>query len=237
MADLEALLVLQEHDVRLDQLRHRRATLAEREQLAALDERLDEVAARAEITRTARDEVGAEESRHEDEVAALGGRATLAERTLYSGEVASPRELQGLQADVDQLRRRAREAEERQLGAMERREPLDAELAGLDAERAGLMAERDAVGTVLASAEREIDALIAAEAAARDACAATLAPTLVAEYERCRVKANGVGVARLAGNTCQGCHLTIPATEVDRIRKAGGESIAYCDNCGCILVP
>ena len=53
----------------------------------------------------------------------------------------------------------------------------------------------------------------------------------------CRAKANGVGAARLVGNTCQGCHLTIPATEVDRIRKAADGPIVFCDNCGTILVP
>ena len=47
----------------------------------------------------------------------------------------------------------------------------------------------------------------------------------------------GVGVARLVGSTCQGCHLSIPSTEVEQIRSAAGGSVAYCDNCGCILVP
>jgi hypothetical protein len=46
-----------------------------------------------------------------------------------------------------------------------------------------------------------------------------------------------VGAARLVGTTCQGCHLTIPATEVDRIRKAPKGTVEYCDNCGAILVP
>ena len=40
------------------------------------------------------------------------------------------------------------------------------------------------------------------------------------------------------GNTCQGCRLTIPSTEVVRIRKAGPDSdVSHCDNCGAILVP
>jgi hypothetical protein len=51
-------------------------------------------------------------------------------------------------------------------------------------------------------------------------------------------QAKGIGIARLVGNTCQGCRLTIPATEVDRIRKAGPDDPVFqCDNCGAILVP
>ena len=65
-----------------------------------------------------------------------------------------------------------------------------------------------------------------------------LDPTLVVEYERRRARAAaGVGVARLVGKTCQGCHLSIPSTEVARIRRAPEGTISYCDNCGCILVP
>jgi uncharacterized protein len=44
-------------------------------------------------------------------------------------------------------------------------------------------------------------------------------------------------VALLIGDTCQGCRLSIPATEVDRIRHDPEAGIASCDNCGAILVP
>jgi len=61
---------------------------------------------------------------------------------------------------------------------------------------------------------------------------------VVALYERCRANSpSKAGAARLVGHTCQGCHLTIPATEVDALRKAPPGTIAHCDNCGAILVP
>ena len=78
---------------------------------------------------------------------------------------------------------------------------------------------------------------MAEERKARDAIAGELDPSLVGDYERRRGRARGVGVARLVGMTCQGCHLSIPATEVDSIRRAPEGTISYCDNCGCILVP
>jgi predicted nucleic acid-binding Zn-ribbon protein len=31
--------------------------------------------------------------------------------------------------------------------------------------------------------------------------------------------------------------LSIPSTEVERIRRAPDGSVSYCDNCGAILVP
>ena len=168
---------------------------------------------------------------------ALQARAAQEESRLYSGEVASPRELQALQADVDQLRHHQRELENRELALMEQREPVDAELAGLEEQRRALVTEVDSIRQELEAAVGDIDAEVATEQGARDEIAAGLEGALLAEYERCRARANGVGAARLVGTTCQGCHLTIPSTEAERIKRADGARVEHCDNCGCILVP
>ena len=36
--------------------------------------------------------------------------------------------------------------------------------------------------------------------------------------------------------SCSGCHLTLPATEIDRIKKAPPDAFFTCDQCGRILV-
>ncbi|MCZ7526477.1 MAG: C4-type zinc ribbon domain-containing protein [Acidimicrobiia bacterium] len=178
-----------------------------------------------------------EEERLEGEARALEDREREVDRRMYSGEVSSPRELQAMQADVDQLRRHRRMVEDRELEAMEAREALDREVAGVEAERATVQAELDRLGASLADQEAAIDAELAVELEARDKLASDIAADLLALYERCRERARGVGVARLVGSTCQGCHLSIPATEVDRIRREPPDTVAHCDNCGCILVP
>jgi uncharacterized protein len=234
---LEPLLALQERDLALDRLRHERETLPERAVLATLSQRLRELAATRDARQAERDEIARQERRYADEVQQLGEQAGIAEQRLYSGEIASPRELQALQADVEQLRRRQKTIEDRELGAMEQREPLDGALATATADWDAAEAEASQARSALEGRERELDASAAAEQAARDQLAAGIDAGLLADYERRRARANGVGVARLVGSTCQGCHLSIPATEVDRIRKEGDGALAYCDNCGCILVP
>jgi len=144
--------------------------------------------------------------------------------------------LQSMQADVEQLRRHQRGLENRELELMETREQLDAGVAELEAQHGALAGELDRLRRTLGDAEAVIDGEAKVELAARASVAAGIADALVSEYERCRVQARGIGVARLVGNTCQGCHLSIPATEVERIKKAGG-AVEHCDNCGCILVP
>jgi predicted nucleic acid-binding Zn-ribbon protein len=237
VSDLESLLALQERDLALDRLRHQRATLPERNQLAVVRDRLDGLAQTRAVQQAGRDEVAGNEQRLADEAQRLAAQAAAAEQRLYSGEVSSPRELQALQADVGQLRRHQGEVEDRQLSAMEQREPLDATLGTLDTDRDRLEAERAALQRDLDAREQELDEATAAERAARDEIAGSLDASLVSEYERRRERGNGVGAARLSGMTCQGCHLSIPATEVDRIRKQRDGALAFCDNCGCILVP
>ena len=233
----DTLLDLQDHDTAADRLRHRRETLEERGALAGVEARFAEVDARRAELRTRRDDAAREEQRFDDEAKSLEERAAEVERKMYSGEIASPRELQSMQADVDQLRRHQRGLEDRELAVMEQREALDNEMAKLDAEAGALETEGGQLRDVLTRAEAEIDAALGAERAARDELAGRLSVELLDDYERCRRHARGIGAARLVAGTCQGCHLSIPSTEAERIRKGGAGVIAHCDNCGCILVP
>jgi len=235
--ELERLLVVQEHDLALDRLRHRRVSLAERaeldvrrRELAVLDAELADLGQRREGVR-------AEERRLDDEAQAVGARAADADRKLYSGTVSSPRELQAMQADIDMLKRQRSDLEDRELEVMEARESLDGEISTRDEKRAQLEADATRLASVIAAAEAEIDAEAGAEAAARAEVASGIAPNLLRDYETRRAQNRGAGAAKLVGTTCQACHLSIPSTEAERIRRSAGEVVAYCDNCGAILVP
>jgi uncharacterized protein len=236
-AALDDLLALQERDAALDRLRHRHQTLPERDGLVRGEADAAALDARAATVRAERDTVAREEQRLDDEARSLAEKATEVEARMYSGEVSSPRELQAMQSDVESLRKHQRTIENRELELMETREPLDATVTELDGQLDVLAGEIDRIRRALTESEAEIAAEAKVEREARDALAAGIDPALVKEYERCRSQAQGVGVARLVGNTCQGCHLTIPATEVERIKKSAGNPLAFCDNCGAILVP
>ena len=236
MTTLDTLLEVQARDTTLDQLRHEHAALPEREQLAALEAETAAIDARLAEARAARDAVLADEKRLDDEAASLEAKASAADQKLYSGSITSPKELEALQADVASLRKHRDEVEDRELEVMERREAADAEVAAIEVERADVDARADGVRAVLAGREAELDARIAEEAAARSELTEQVDGALLAEYERRRVQARGIGVARLVGPTCQGCHIALPATEVERIRHAAADALNFCDNCGCILV-
>jgi predicted nucleic acid-binding Zn-ribbon protein len=234
---LEALLLVQEHDTARDRLRHRRIALPERAALEAEQAKRRELEAQAAEVRGRRDTVLAEERRLDDETRSLGAKADEADKQLYSGSTNSPKELQAMQADVDMLRRQRSDLEDQELEVMEAREVLDAELASLDADMGRLGEEIDRLAGLIAAAETEIDAELAQEDAAWDLQAAAVPESILADYQRRRAQNKGAGAARLVGTTCGACHLSIPSTEAEQIRKAVGTTVAYCDNCGAILVP
>jgi predicted nucleic acid-binding Zn-ribbon protein len=229
-------LRVQHHDTAADQLRHRRAALPERSALesvqgalAALDAKLTEVIAqRHQVTRR--------QQRLEDEVASLDAKITELDRRLYSGTITAIRELQALQAEVESLKHRRSSVEDQVLEAMVEAEPLDAEVAQLERERAELAGKRDALAAAVTEAEAVIDAELQSERERRDVAAAGLPADLMRLYEQLRAKLDGVGVAALVNGTCQGCHLTLPAVEVARIKRLSDEALVRCDQCGRILV-
>jgi predicted nucleic acid-binding Zn-ribbon protein len=235
--ELEALLSVQEHDITLDQLRHRREAMPERAELiTTLAELRQAESGRAEVGERHR-AVLAEERRIDDEAQAVGERADEVNKRLYSGTTTSPRELQAMQADIDMLHRRRSDLEDEELEVMEQRETLDAELAVLDAAIEALKETAGALSRTIVDTEAEIDEEIARERAVRDDLARPIAEALLRDYERRRAQNRGAGAARLVGTTCQACHLTIPSTEAEKIRRGAGSVIAYCDNCSAILVP
>jgi predicted nucleic acid-binding Zn-ribbon protein len=236
-SELETLLTLQERDNTLAQLLHRHHTLPERDALHDAESQAAALDARLGQSRGERDRLAREEQQLDDEARSLSDKAAEVEKRMYSGEVSSPRELQAMQTDVEQLKRHQRTIENRELELMEAREPLEGTVAELEQQRASVATEVERLTTTLADAEAGIIAEMQQERAARDEIAAGIDAALVREYERCRAQAKGAGVARLLGTTCQGCHLSIPAIEAEQIKRSGGQPLAHCDNCGAILVP
>lgn len=236
MTVFEQLLQVQEHDTHLDQLRHRRETLPERTTLTERRRALAAFEAETATLQAERDSVGRDQRRIEDEVATIEGKAAEVEAKLYSGTVTSPRELQGFQDDLEALRRRQRQLEDEVLGFMEQLEPLDATLG----DRADTRAELDSGVTQAADALTEAEADVVGELEVAEKERAEAAEPIPAElldrYARLRQQFDGVAIARLVGTNCGGCHLSLSAVEVDRIRHEPPDAVIHCEECGRLLV-
>jgi predicted nucleic acid-binding Zn-ribbon protein len=233
---LARLLDVQDHDTVVDQLRHRRATLPERAELAEVDRQLGALDARTKELRITRDELGDRQTALEQQIEASRTRRETLEKRLFGGQVVAARELQAMNEEVKHLARHISELEDREIEIMEALEPLDAELSAGDETRATLDSTADRLRTAIATNELALDAALAEESRARAAAASGVRDDLLARYEQLRAKLGGTGAARMVGGSCSGCHLALSAMELDRIRKAPPDTVVTCEQCGRILV-
>jgi len=234
---LALLLDLQDEDQHAAQLRYRREHLPERQLLAALDERLAKLEAERRALAERRDGLAGRRDALDTEAGEIGARIRTIEERVRSGAVSSYRDQEAMAAEIDSQSRRRGELEDEELAVMEAIEPLEADLGRVAAERATLEREVDEARENLAEAIAVVDAELAQVAERRDSLIEVVPAELRAEYDRLRSRLDGVAVARLVRGTCDGCHLSLPATEIDQIRHAPPGTTFHCDQCGRILVP
>lgn len=236
MSRWDALLALQDLDLRTDQLTHRRATLPARAEIDKVMAALAELEATTVTLEGQRHDLGRDQQRLEDEIATLTDKAAQHDKALYSGSVTNPRELQAMQDEIAALKRRISQLEDQEIEVMEKIEPLEADLAGLATQRRVLDDDGARWRAELAETEVSIDAELAEVEAERAGVVAEVEPDLLASYDRLRKQTGGIAVARLVGGSCGGCHLGLSAVEVDRLKKLPPEEPAHCEECGRLLV-
>jgi uncharacterized protein len=232
----EVLIEVQQHDTTLDQLRHRRDTLPERAARAELAERRTRLDRTAGDVQAQVDELAGRQRRLEDHIAATAKRRHEIEQRMQSGAISASRDLQAMDHEVNQLSDRQSHLEEDELALLEEQEPLDSLLGELRSELASLSVEADRLATAIAGAEAELAESIREEEAQRKELASALPEELSRRYEVLRSRLGGVGAARLVGDRCDGCHLTLSSVEVERIRHLPPEEFATCTQCDRILV-
>lgn len=235
MSRWDTLLSVQEHDTHVDQAVHRRIALPARAELDQVMRRLVAIAKEAADIELRRHDLGRDQQRLEDEISTLTDKAAQHDKALYSGSVTNPRELQGMQDEIAALKRRITQLEDQELELMEQIEPLDADLARLARERDAGDASAVALRASIAEDEVSIDGELDQLRSERAAEAAQIDPDLITEYETLRTQGGGVGIARLVGGSCGGCHLGLSAVEVDRLKKLPPDEPAHCEECGRLL--
>lgn len=234
---LQDLLAVQDLDIGLDQLQHRRSHLAERAELTRLSTETAKVQQELAEVEAARAELAVRQAQTEGELAATEERAGAIDKRLYGGGATASRDLQAMSDELAHLKARASDLEDAVLAVMEGLEPLDRRAVELRSAIDSMAAERSSTEERLAESERQL-AEEAAEITRRRQEAATVVPEpLLSTYENLRSRLGGVGVARLVGNHCDGCHLTLSAMELDQVRHLPEGQVYTCEQCSRILVP
>jgi uncharacterized protein len=237
MADsFDTLMQVQEHDIVLDQLRHRIDALPERAELRSVRERQSLLASASSSLQAQVDDLRGRQRSLEEKIASTAHRRHEIEQRMESGQVSSSRDLQAMDHEVHQLGDRMSHLEEEELVLLEEEEPLDAVLAEHQSDAAALAEDAARLEALVASAVEDLERAIAAAASEREALAAGLPVDLAERYEFLRSRLGGIGAARLVGDHCDGCHLTLSSVEVERIKRLPTDELTACPECDRILV-
>jgi uncharacterized protein len=238
MTEVHPLIEAQRLDLYADALRTRRAALPERAACAETEAAIRAlVAARSELD-AERAALAREEHRIESVVADLDAKAHDVETRLYSGQVKAIKELEALQHELSEGRRRQAEQEAAELALLERAEEVATRLAALDAEHAALAKSLAELRARLAALEADLDGELAKAEATRAAALAPVDPALVKRYETLRAAPpiRGRAVVRIEGDVCAGCRSSLPIAFASELHGRPAGTTVACPRCGRILV-
>ncbi|MFF7638748.1 C4-type zinc ribbon domain-containing protein [Streptomyces canus] len=235
-ADQIRLLDVQDLDVRLQQLTHKRRSLPEHAEIESLTKDATQlrdllVAAQTEESDTAR-----EQTKAEQDVDQVRQRAARDQQRLDSGAATSPKDLENLQREITSLAKRQGDLEDVVLEVMERLESAQERVAELTGRVSSVQSKIEDATARRDAAFETLDGEIASVTKEREVIAASVPADLLKLYEKLREQQGGIGAAKLYQRTCQGCRQELAITDFNEVRAAAPDTVVRCENCRRILV-
>ena len=161
-------------------------------------------------------------------------KAKTIEAKLYGGQIRNPKELLGLQKDLESLKSKQRQLEDKVLDIMGQVEECARRLAscetGFGREMQLWLESQDQLKNEQAELELAVAGL-------RDRCSrlrSQINSAHLSLYDRLRPDKLGQAVARVEQGMCLGCRISLPLSIVQRIRL--GDEIVQCPSCNRIMV-
>ena len=234
MRGTDRLLELQHLDTAIDRADARRAALESGAAIATARAEADAAERAFGELRLRIDEMARDQATFEHEIDSLSLKEAAEQKRMYDGSIVNTKELEALQHELDNLKKRRSDREDELLALMEQREVLEASASEAETAAAAL---RSSLETTSDDADAELVEVIAEldrSSARRAELAAALDPELLELYDDLRRQKKGVGAAALVDGVCQGCHEQLSSMELDKLKRT--EAIPRCEYCRRILV-
>lgn len=231
----ERLITLQTLDTSLNQLAHKAKTLSVIQALEIATISHNSTRDLIIAAETEKSDIKHELSKSEVDVEQVVTRIEKDEKRMASG-TASPKELEQMQHELISLNKRRSELEEIELEVMVRIDGIDDRIKSLSVELDQLkfkIAELDSQKT------KELTEIADAASSAnsqRADISTKIAAEVIELYEKIKKSGDGIGAARLIEGKCDGCHLSINAVEISKIKETPIDEIVRCEECRRILV-
>lgn len=226
------LLDLQEVDLEIDRLLHQRSSLPQLAEYQSVNGRRlaaeKERVAKQATVRAA----GLDLDKADGELSIIEAKLAETETRLYAGGM-SGKETEYKRLEVQSLRGQQEAMETRVLVLIDQKETLDEQLAKIVSVVDGLSAtERDLEATI-ASAWKEIDAVLGRKEERKREMVPAIPPELFEIYETLRRIKEGVAISRIHDGNCGGCHLHLSTAE---LVDAANSDPPRCVHCRRLIV-
>lgn len=224
----KSLYELQQID---SELQKRQRVLGEIERHLGEDEALVKARAQLISTQSHLVEVEAKQRDAEWEVEDLENRINQLKEKLYGGTIRNPKELVNLEHEVEILRKQLKQKEDRLLDLMAEvestRDQFHLGSQNLKEIQNNWQQEQEILLQRQARVREELSEL----SRRRDILVSQVDPSAIQLYEQVKLR-KGQAVAKVEQGRCQGCRITLPVGEWQRVRSG---AIVHCSNCGRIL--
>ncbi|MFQ6131421.1 MAG: zinc ribbon domain-containing protein [Armatimonadota bacterium] len=224
--ELRRLYGLQQIDSQIFELE---AALAALDDGAATREELAEV--EAELARL-EEELSKTEGQHRDKELQLGSTEEKRQQNwerAYGGTVSNPKELEGLQMEIEALDRQKDRLEEEIILLLE---ALDEQSRAVEEQRTRaeeLRARGQQVEATFASETERLTGELESLRARRAETLPGIGERTLARYETLLRRAANLAVAEVVEGVCRGCNMAVPTAKVQQLRQLG--RALFCDNC------
>lgn len=237
-AQQQDLLALADTDEEIRRLEHKRAHLPEQQVLDSHVETRKLVTDELVDATQTQERLSAQSTRHEREIETVDAGRRNNESQIYAGTITNEKMLDAKRAEVQAMYRRKSDLEDSLLEIMEQLEEVTSLVEELTSRRSELEAQVSDLGRRRDEAAAGIDGELGVLRERRAGEAAGIEAPAMAAYDKLRAARPGRAVARLQGRMCTGCQLDLTAIELEEIKEAasGGE-LAFCQQCGSIIVP
>ncbi len=230
MDSVKQLFDLQSVDLEIDSRKKRLAKIeAELQADKTLRAAKKELAASQAAQRT----IETAQKSIEEDVGSTRTRIASLEAHMYGDQAGGPRELQSITVEIEHLKQRQKDLEEKALAAMQKVE--EARKSSSTQQAATMAAEekfRSTQGHLLQEKAR-IETELPLWEAKRKQSASTVPPPALKVYEHLRAGKAGIAVAKVDRGVCGGCRITLPMILVQKARAS--KQFAYCSSCSRLL--
>ena len=197
----------------------------------------DEEVRRAEANvQRAKEKLGGVERRQREAealIADIQARLGPLEEKTYDGSVTNPRELEGMQREVNNLKRRLSEAEDGYLEILDEHDVASQSATEKEVHRSDTEKKRKTDIRELTEEKDRLEFDLLELMEKRDGKAAELDGAPKGLYESLRQSLGGVAVATIGRGMCNNCRLSLPMNVVQKARA--GRELSQCPSCTRIL--